>query len=168
MLYQRRADSKKSYPGLLDISAAGHLAAGETPEDGIREVQEELGISLQTTAMTFLGYRVEVADETNGYKNREHQAVYMTRLDLPLSAFNPDPAEVNGIVWVPIIELERVLDRGAKITAEAMVFDEVGKSFVDRTIEIEQSTFLPRIQRYYTLVSIMAERMLSGRLPISV
>lgn len=34
LLFQRRHPQKKDYAGLLDITAAGHLEAGETPMDG--------------------------------------------------------------------------------------------------------------------------------------
>ena len=41
VLLQRRARGKSSWPGFLDASAAGHLLAGETIRDGLREVDEE-------------------------------------------------------------------------------------------------------------------------------
>lgn len=52
---QLRSEDKKDFPRLFDITAAGHLLAGETVEDGIREVQEELGIRVGVADLTPLG-----------------------------------------------------------------------------------------------------------------
>ena len=45
--FQLRSKEKADYPLLLDITAAGHLLAGETINDGIREIDEELGLAVQ-------------------------------------------------------------------------------------------------------------------------
>src|SRR5207302_643541 len=45
VLFQQRGPQKKVYPGKYDITAAGHLTAGETEKNGIRELNEELGLS---------------------------------------------------------------------------------------------------------------------------
>ncbi|RFU66644.1 NUDIX hydrolase [Peribacillus glennii] len=46
LLFQKRDWRKYIFPGLLDITAAGHLEAGERPEQGIREIHEEVGLYL--------------------------------------------------------------------------------------------------------------------------
>jgi hypothetical protein len=45
IILQRRGPGKKVYPGLYDISAAGHYTAGEGVADGVREIGEELARS---------------------------------------------------------------------------------------------------------------------------
>ncbi|HOU35887.1 MAG TPA: glycogen/starch synthase, partial [Candidatus Omnitrophota bacterium] len=48
ILLQRRAASKKMYPGLLEASASGHVLAGETPEQAaVSRMQQELGMKVQ-------------------------------------------------------------------------------------------------------------------------
>ncbi|WP_059173096.1 NUDIX domain-containing protein [Bacillus sp. FJAT-27445] len=55
VLVQKRSETKKDYPGLFDITSAGHLMADETIEDGIREIEEELGVRLGFNDLISLG-----------------------------------------------------------------------------------------------------------------
>ncbi|MDF2838037.1 MAG: hydrolase, partial [Paenibacillus sp.] len=43
--FQQRKPSKDTNPGCYDITAAGHLSAGETVRDAVREIEEELGVT---------------------------------------------------------------------------------------------------------------------------
>lgn len=47
LLLQHRAEQKENHGGDWDISAAGHISAGETGiESALREIQEELWLSI--------------------------------------------------------------------------------------------------------------------------
>ncbi|MBN1308375.1 MAG: NUDIX domain-containing protein [Chitinispirillaceae bacterium] len=55
LLLQKRSPFKETFPGLWDISAAGHISAGDSSrETAVRELREELGISLKSNALRFL------------------------------------------------------------------------------------------------------------------
>ena len=59
VILQKRAP-KADYPGKIDISAAGHLEAGETVRDGVREIEEELGLQVQFEDLIPLGKRLGI------------------------------------------------------------------------------------------------------------
>ncbi|HEY4096425.1 MAG TPA: NUDIX domain-containing protein [Baekduia sp.] len=101
VLLQRRALTKGSWPGFLDASAAGHLLAGETIADGLREVEEELGVVYAFDALAPLGVHRVADRERDGRTNRELQHVFAVRDERALEAWTDfDRAEVDGVVLV--------------------------------------------------------------------
>jgi hypothetical protein len=101
VLFQRRAAGKDTFPGMLDASAAGHLTAGEQIADGLREVQEELGVAYALDQLVDLGvHRVEDRP-TPQMTNREFQHVFAVRDERPLQAWTDfDRGELAGVVLV--------------------------------------------------------------------
>jgi hypothetical protein len=101
VLLQRRGAHKSSWPGRLDATAAGHLVAGERVADGLREVQEELGVEYALEDLVALGVHRVDDEEVPGRHNREHQHVFGVRDERPLEAWSAfDRAELDGLVVV--------------------------------------------------------------------
>lgn len=101
VLLQRRARGKSSWPGYLDASAAGHLLAGETIRDGLREVDEELGAAYAFDDLVHLGVHRVAETERSGAVNRELQHVFAIRDDRPLVAWRDfDRVELDGLVLI--------------------------------------------------------------------
>jgi isopentenyldiphosphate isomerase len=101
VLLQRRSPAKSSWPGRLDASAAGHLLAGEAVADGLREAEEELGVTYTFGDLEPLGVH-RVADGERGDRiNRELQHVFAVRDERELEAWTAfDRVEVAGLVLV--------------------------------------------------------------------
>ena len=99
IILQRRAQTKKAFPGLLDLSVTGHLSSGETPLDGLREYEEELGVPIEPEALISLGTRL-LADNNGEGKNREMVHLFFVRDDRPLTDYRPPAHEVDGLVEV--------------------------------------------------------------------
>ena len=74
VLLQKRAMGKDSFPGRYDTSSAGHIQAGDEPEESaIREMKEELGIDASVSDLHFvdkfvINYKKEVK-KFNFYSN---------------------------------------------------------------------------------------------------
>ncbi len=169
VLFQLRSKSVVSFPGTLDASAAGHLVSGEAIQDGVREVTEELGIHLTDGSLYDLGYRVEVADLENGDQNREYQAVSLLLSETPLSSYRPQHEEIDGLFWLTIRD---GIDLFSGAAAEARITGIQYESFSGTWTAASRATrvadFVPRIQKYYLAVFIMAERLLQRRFPLAI
>src|SRR5690606_15785319 len=56
VLIQQRAKNKDTHPLLWDVSVAGHIGAGEEIENSaIREVQEEIGLTIDSENLQKIG-----------------------------------------------------------------------------------------------------------------
>jgi isopentenyldiphosphate isomerase len=101
---QRRGHDLDEYPGLIDVSVAGHLHAGESTEDATRrEIREELGIDVEFEALKPVGeYRLVV--QTPELFSRELTNVFILRDDRPLSAFSFDKFEVDSLVSIDVAD----------------------------------------------------------------
>lgn len=109
ILLQKRSENMKSHPGKYDISAAGHLTAGDSFVDGaLREVEEELGIKLTKEDLVKIGEVSNESTQHNGtYINKEYNDIYLVHKDIPISDFIVQEEEVDLIKYVPVEEFKR-------------------------------------------------------------
>ena len=98
ILLQKRALTKKVFPGLWDISVAGHIAAGESVlSSAKREVFEEIGLKLQEKDLIKIGTRIHQVNHKNGIQDNEHHHVFIAELKVPLSELKIQKEEVADI-----------------------------------------------------------------------
>lgn len=98
ILLQKRALTKKVFPGLWDISVAGHIGAGENIiEAARREVFEELGISLNDNDLKKIGTRIHHVKHDNGIEDNEHHHVFICKLNIDLNKITLQEEEVEEI-----------------------------------------------------------------------
>jgi isopentenyldiphosphate isomerase len=102
VLVQRRSERKENNPGLWDVSAAGHLSAGESAVDAaLREVREELGLSLGLHELELLATMRESCVLNEGaYIDHEIHEIFLVRRDVDLQSLRLDPEEVAEVKWV--------------------------------------------------------------------
>jgi isopentenyldiphosphate isomerase len=98
ILLQKRALTKKVFPGLWDISVAGHIGAGESIlSSAKREVLEEIGLELKETELIKIGTRVHQVQHKNGIQDNEHHHVFIAELKVPISTLKIQIEEVADI-----------------------------------------------------------------------
>jgi len=98
VLLQLRADQKETFPGLWDVSVAGHVHAEETPLDAAqREIKEEIGLDMKPGSLHFLGRSKSEHAHPGGILDREFHYVYLSELNVPLEALRPQEGEVSGL-----------------------------------------------------------------------
>jgi isopentenyldiphosphate isomerase len=97
---QLRSNQKDIYPNLLDITAAGHLLAHESVADGIREIEEEIGIKVSMEELIPLGV-ISYCVEKEDIIDKEMAHVYLFETNHSFADFILQEEEVSGMVRMP-------------------------------------------------------------------
>ena len=110
VLLQQRADIVGTWPGHLDISAAGHINAGESPVGAaLREGAEEIGIEMEADKLELL-FCSRKRTASPGYIEINWVYAYEVVDD----TFELRDGEVVKLEWVPLEELrQKIADPAA-------------------------------------------------------
>jgi isopentenyldiphosphate isomerase len=160
LLLQRRAATKDTWPGYLDVTAAGHLAAGEETLDGLREVEEELGLRIEPERLVPLGARRVEQEIPVGY-DRELHEVFLVFDATPPGDLSLQKEEVEAVFRLDLDDVEALYEKGS---APAREYAE-GRSSATRILLAE---FVPKEEGYLRRVAGAARRHLSGVPPAPI
>jgi isopentenyldiphosphate isomerase len=154
---QLRSDEKKDFPGLLDITAAGHLLADETVYDGIREVREELGINIDFAELSPLGVLIDCIVHKDFIDN-EYAHVFLYCFNATEDSFELQEEEVSGIVKVELSLFEQLWDGEVdQIDVQGFRLDE-NKNFKSFTMTVQKKHFVPHPLTYYQSIISLIKR----------
>lgn len=100
VLLQKRSATKRLWPNLWDVTAGGHVLAGELGYQAIiREAKEEIGIDISKSDLEFIGATISenIKDDIINRHFNEYYVVHMNlnEKDLVLQA-----EEVQDIKWI--------------------------------------------------------------------
>ena len=160
LLLQRRAATKDTWPNYLDVTAAGHLAAGEETLDGSREVEEELGLRIEPERLVPLGTR-RVEQEIPGGCDRELHEVFLVFDATPPGDLRLQKEEVEAVFRLDLDDVQALYETGSAPAREYAG----GRTSATR---IHLAEFVPKEEGYLSKVAGAARRHLSGVPPTPV
>ncbi|MGO4547673.1 NUDIX domain-containing protein [Paenibacillus sp. 2TAB23] len=154
--FQLRQDSKDTNPGCYDITAAGHLAAGETIREAMRELEEELGVKASFEQLIPLGQiREDASGEVNGmpFIDREVSDVFGLVCEVPLLELKLQPEEVAGVYEADLDALIALFQGSlSEVSASGVELREPDAPLKAVQRSVQASQFVPRDFAYYVNV----------------
>jgi isopentenyldiphosphate isomerase len=157
VVLQRRSAGKDTWPGRLDVAVGGHVRAGETLVETVRECEEEIGLTVSVDQLVPLGRR-SVASQAGGAHDREHQDVYAVVVHRALTSFVLHPDEVDAVVRLPLSAARALLVDGDAVDAVERRRD----GATERPTRLRRNDVVPGADGYYALALAALERLVAG------
>ncbi len=166
LVFQQRQHNKDTFPDLYDITAAGHLLAGETVEQAVRELEEELGVPLRFDQLTPLfitrdGWEFESPSGT--LIDREVSSVFGACSPLTLQQYELQADEVAGVFEAPLSQmLEMFHGERASVTATGVYGQSTEAPAGDPPyvhVEVTVEQFVPQSPGYYEKTCTLLQQL---------
>lgn len=141
ILIQKRIEEKDTYPGLWDVSVAGHIGAGENPLLAAkREVFEEVGYDTPIDSLNFIGSHKTYVKHKKNLIDYEFHYIYIVELIIPFEKLSIQIDEVSELKLISIDDLLRVFSKEVRLSEYVpydqdylkMVFDAVYKNILKK------------------------------------
>jgi isopentenyldiphosphate isomerase len=147
LYFQVRSSAKKDYTGLLDITAAGHILAHETPLDGLREVKEELGIDVTVEDLHSFG-TIKDSLISPEFIDRELCRVFLYKKHQPFEKFQLQKEEVSGIMVASMTDFEDLwFAKSSEIRLKGFMVSEEGEK-KPKEMLASKKDFVPHEDEY--------------------
>lgn len=159
--FQIRSATKKDYPNLLDITAAGHILAHETVYDGIREVREELGVNVSSDELVSLGVIKDRIIEEN-FIDKELGHVFLYQFEGTMDDFILQKEEVSGVVKADFKDFyDSCLGRKDGISVEGFEISPPGEKIpIHKTVS--KDSFVPHEHTYLERIAKLIRENING------
>ena len=116
VLLQKRSACKDSNPGCYDISSAGHVGAGDDSlESAVREMSEELGLSVSPDELHYIGVHhgaFEAEFYGKLFRDNELSSVYVYTKPVEIKDLTLQESEVEEVIWMDYEECMRKVADG--------------------------------------------------------
>ena len=112
LLFQKRSPNKIAFPNLWDVSVAGHIGAGEKPDiAAVREIEEEIGLQLNTNDLKYIGQHEECHHHKVEFIDNEIHYIYTSKLSKELKNLTIQKEELTALKLIPISKFEKALQK---------------------------------------------------------
>lgn len=160
LVLQRRAATKATWPGRYDASVAGHVRAGETLVEALREVEEELGVRVHPEDLVPQPPHAEEHAFEDGRVDREHHQVWLVHRDDALETYRPAADEVSGLLAVPTRALADLASGLAtEITGLVLVARDAGDATRLSPVTLHADDLVPYTGDYLARLCASAEAL---------
>ena len=163
LVFQRRSAGKDTHPRRLDVAVTGHVRAGESIEQTLREAEEEIGLHVGPEDLVRLGLRRRADRSRPGVIDNELQEIYVAAAPVEITALCPSPEELEAIVAVPLATAWRVLRDGGEAKGVRLVGEGEGARLVEETVR--GSELVPAPDGYYARAYTSVAMVIGGGRP---
>ena len=105
---QLRGPKNRVGPNTFDATSSGHLSSGESKEDGVRELKEELGFSILPEKCIYFKMYKNIVHLPN-YINHEFCHIYFVETSYLLQDFVLEDGEVSNMFALNIDDVHNFL-----------------------------------------------------------
>lgn len=152
----------QNHPSLIDISAAGHLLSGETPHDGIKSIEQELGLKVDFAKLTKL-FTANHVFQKDGYINHEFNPTYLLEDSTPLLDYKLNPDRVEGLFVADVEDMlnlfkhkvDKIYVNGLKLNTD--------RKYTPFAGNITREEFVPHTDQYFIKVMENIQRWFQGQ-----
>lgn len=136
VLLQQRSKNKRLWPNLWDVTAGGHVLAGEFGTQAlIREIKEELDLDVEEAQVKYLICSTS-SNVKGNIKNNHFNECYIVTKDVDISKIKLQEEEVADIKWFTKEDIINRINKGFEgITEKVGAWDFLKKYY--ETLEIK-------------------------------
>lgn len=163
LLLQQRSQKKQDFPNQFDMTASGHIQFNETIEDGLREVKEELGLSLMWSELEPLMV-YPISYKLEDWIDNEFSHVYLYLLSpKEMEATVLQEEEVEGLYWCSLSELTKVVNQSNYATEVKGYRQEKGNKIPTKKILRRSRMCIDAPSYYHSLIEKLNQKQARER-----
>lgn len=151
-------------PDYVDFTVGGHYQAGESIEDGPRELKEEVGVNANFEDLVPLGVRQTAHTITDAFIEYEFQHIFLYPTAQKLDDFALDSSEVKGLIEIIIQDgVDLLLGKVDAIPAISVTM--VNGEMIQRDFKLTRKEFVPSYltkDKIFIRLFIAAKRFVRG------